>query len=277
MGRLIRSLPTRSGVIGVATCDKGLPAMMMALAAARDLPCILIPGGVTLLPENGEDAGRVQSIGARFSQGEMTLEQAAEAGCRACASPGGGCQFLGTPATCAGGGRGARHSPCRTRRSPHRAIPSGWIWRKRSARAALDMVERAVPSREILTSAAVRNAMVVHAAFGGSTNVILHLTAVAHAAGLPRPSVADWTEVNRSVPAPGGRPAQRSPQSSHGAGFPRRRRAGGYAAPAPHGSVGHQRPDCDRRSINRVLDWWEDSERRARLRQLLRSRWRGSQ
>ena len=41
--RLIRSLPTRSGVLGVATCDKGLPAMMMALAAMRDLPCVLVP------------------------------------------------------------------------------------------------------------------------------------------------------------------------------------------------------------------------------------------
>src|SRR3954464_1608633 len=45
-GRLIRSLPTRRGVLGVATCDKGLPAMMMALAAAHDLSCVLVPGGV---------------------------------------------------------------------------------------------------------------------------------------------------------------------------------------------------------------------------------------
>src|SRR3954471_17649111 len=64
--RLIRSLPTRSGVIGVATCDKGLPAMMMALAGVHDLPTVLIPGGVTLLADEGEDAGKVQSVGARF-------------------------------------------------------------------------------------------------------------------------------------------------------------------------------------------------------------------
>ena len=89
--RLIRSLPTRKGVLGVATCDKGLPAMMMALAAMRDLPCVLVPGGVTLPPEQGEDAGKVQSIGARFAHGELTLDQAAELGCRACGSPGGGC------------------------------------------------------------------------------------------------------------------------------------------------------------------------------------------
>src|SRR5450755_4054965 len=76
--RLIRSLPTRSGVIGVATCDKGLPAMMMALAAMHDLPCVLVPGGVTLLPDEGEDAGRIQTIGARFAHGQITIEQASE-------------------------------------------------------------------------------------------------------------------------------------------------------------------------------------------------------
>ena len=97
--RLIRSLPTRNAVMGVATCDKGLPAMMMALAGTPDLPCVLVPGGVTLMPEAGEDAGKVQSIGARFAHGMVSLQEAAEAGCRACASPGGGCQFLGTAAT----------------------------------------------------------------------------------------------------------------------------------------------------------------------------------
>src|SRR5690606_28819066 len=87
--RLIRSLPTRSGVIGVGTCDKGLPAMLMALAGSGDLPVIVVPGGVTLPPEDGEDAGKVQSIGVRFAHGEITLAEAAELGCRACASPGG--------------------------------------------------------------------------------------------------------------------------------------------------------------------------------------------
>src|SRR3712207_8722134 len=56
--RLIRSLPTRRGAIGVATCDKGLPAMMIALAAQHNLPCVLVPVGVTLPPTEGEDAGK---------------------------------------------------------------------------------------------------------------------------------------------------------------------------------------------------------------------------
>src|SRR6187455_551611 len=89
--RLIRSLPTRRGVMGVATCDKGLPAMMMSLASLRELPGVLVPGGVTLPAEDAEDAGTVQTLGARYAHGLVSLEDAAALACRACGSPGGGC------------------------------------------------------------------------------------------------------------------------------------------------------------------------------------------
>ncbi len=197
--RLIRSLPTRSGVLGVATCDKGLPAMMMALAASTDLPCVLVPGGVTLLPAEGDDAGRVQTIGVRFTHGELTLEEASELGCRACASPGGGCQFLGTAATSQVVGEALGLA------LGHSALaPSGHpIWldmARRSARALMDLEARGIRTRDILTDASLRNAMVTHAAFGGSTNLILHIPAIAHAAGLRRPTADDWTAINRQVP-----------------------------------------------------------------------------
>jgi len=180
--RLMRSLPTRAGVLGVATCDKGLPAMMMALASSQELPAVLIPGGVTLLPENGEDAGRIQTIGARFAQQQITLEYAAEVGCRACASPGGGCQFLGTAAT------SQVVAEALGLALPHTALaPSGQpVWldaAKRSASALLRLRELGIGVRNILTPAAFENAMVVHAAFGGSTNLLLHVPAIAHAAG----------------------------------------------------------------------------------------------
>ncbi|MEJ2255597.1 MAG: YjhG/YagF family D-xylonate dehydratase [Woeseiaceae bacterium] len=199
LGRLVRSLPTRRAVLGIATCDKGHPAMMMALAAARDLPCVLVPGGVTLPPTNGEDAGTVQTLGARYSHGLVSLEEAAELGCRACASPGGGCQFLGTAATSQVVGEALGLS------LPHTALaPSGEaIWHQsatRSAAALAGLVDKGITSSDILTDAAVRNAMTVHAAFGGSTNLLLHLPAVAYAAGLERPDVADWIDVNRRTP-----------------------------------------------------------------------------
>src|SRR5215204_1468068 len=197
--RLIRSLPTRRGVLGVATCDKGLPAMMMALAASRELPAVLVPGGVTLLPHDGEDAGRVQSIGVRFVHREITMQEAADAGCRACASPGGGCQFLGTAATSQVVGEALGMA------MGHSALaPSGhaiWIdMARRSARALMALETRGIRMRDILTAESVKNAMVTHAAFGGSTNLILHLAAIAHAAGLPRPTAEDWIDVNRRVP-----------------------------------------------------------------------------
>src|SRR5437660_2825332 len=182
--RLIRSLPTRSGVLGIATCDKGLPAMMMALAACHDLPCVLVPGGVTLPPSDGEDAGKVQTIGARFAHGAITLQEASELGCRACASPGGGCQFLGTAATSQVVGEALGLA------LPHSALaPSGQpVWTDiavRSARALCQLDERGVTMRDLLSPASIRNAMAVHAAFGGSTNLLLHVPAIAHAAGLP--------------------------------------------------------------------------------------------
>jgi putative YjhG/YagF family dehydratase len=197
--RLIRSLPTRRGVVGIATCDKGVPAMLMALAAMRDLPCVLVPGGVTLPPEQGEDAGAIQTIGARFAHGLLTLSEAAELGCRACGTPGGGCQFLGTAAT------SQVVAEALGLAVPHSALaPSGQpVWTElavRSARAVVTMDRKGLRTSDVLVSGSLRNAMVVHAAFGGSTNLLLHIPAIAYSAGLRRPTVEDWIEVNRRVP-----------------------------------------------------------------------------
>ena len=197
--RLIRSLPRRKGVLGVATCDKGLPAMLLALAGSKNLPGILVPGGVTLPPAQGEDAGKIQSIGARYSHGELSLKEASELGCRACATAGGGCQFLGTAATAQVVAEALGLSV------PHAALaPSGQpIWRdiaRRSARALVHLAESGLTSGSILSDASIRNAMTVHAAFGGSTNLLLHIPAIAFAAGLRRPTVEDWADVNRRTP-----------------------------------------------------------------------------
>jgi xylonate dehydratase len=271
LGRLIRSLPTRCGVIGVATCDKGLPAMMMALAGARELPCVLIPGGVTLMPEEGEDAGRVQTIGARFAHGAITLEQAAEVGCRACASPGGGCQFLGTAAT------SQVVAEALGMALPHSALaPSGHpIWldmARRSARAALAMAARGLRLRDVLTDAAVSNAMTVHAAFGGSTNLLIHLTAIARAAGLNRPGPATWTNVNRRVP----RLVDALPNGPRNHSTVEVFLAGGVPEVMLHlralGLLDTSVLTVTGEPLERVLEWWERSERRAALRRLLKER-----
>ena len=269
--RLIRSLPTRSAVIGVATCDKGLPAMMMALAGSGDLPCVLVPGGVTLLADDGEDAGRVQSIGARFAHSQITLEYAADMGCRACATPGGGCQFLGTAATSQVVGEALGMS------LGHSALaPSGHpIWldmAKRSARSALELHARGLRMRDILTTGALRNAMVTHAAFGGSTNLILHIAAIAHAAGLRRPTAADWAAINRQVP----RLVDALPNGPRNFATVQVFLAGGVPEVMLHlrraGLLDTSVLTVSGDSLGRVLDWWESSERRARLRAVLKER-----
>ncbi|MGI8671074.1 MAG: dihydroxy-acid dehydratase, partial [Luteitalea sp.] len=182
LGRLVRSLPTRAAVLGVATCDKGLPAMLMALAGAGDLPVAVVPGGVTLPAVDGEDAGTVQTIGARFAHGLITLEEAAALGCRACATPGGGCQFLGTAASAQVVAEALGLAV------PHSALaPSGQpIWLDAAARTVHGLLAQRVAgllARALVTDASIRNAMVTHAAFGGSTNLLLHIPAIAHAAG----------------------------------------------------------------------------------------------
>ena len=266
--RLIRSLPTRRGVLGVATCDKGLPAMMIALASMHDLPCVLVPGGVTLPPADGEDAGTVQSIGARFAHGELTLERASDLGCRACGSPGGGCQFLGTAATAQVVGEALGLSLA------HSALaPSGQpIWTDmavRSARALLALQARGIRTRDVVTDAAVRNAMAVHAAVGGSTNLLLHLTAVAHAAGVRRPAVDDWIAVNRRVP----RLVDVLPNGPRNHSTVRMFLAGGVPEVMLHlRRAGLLELDCltvSGEPLGRMLDWWEASERRRRLREHL--------
>ena len=267
--RLIRSLPQRRGMIGVATCDKGLPAMLIALAGMRELPSVLVPGGVTLPPTAGEDAGKVQTVGARFAHGEMTLEDAAEAGCRACGSPGGGCQFLGTAAT------SQVIAEALGMALTHTALaPSGqplWLESARAAaRAVVELDNRGLKSRDILTSASLHNAMLVHAAVGGSTNLLLHIPAIAHAAGLPRPTVADWNWVNRQVP----RLVDVLPNGPVGHPTVRFFLAGGVPEVMLHlrelGLLKLDALTATGHTLGENLAWWEQSERRRKVRQLLR-------
>lgn len=267
--RLMRSLPTGRGVLGVATCDKGLPAMMMALASAGSLPAVLVPGGVTLLPESGEDAGTVQTIGARFAQKQITLEYAAEVGCRACASPGGGCQFLGTAATSQVVAEALGLS------LPHTALaPSGQpIWldaATRSARALRRLEQMRIAAKDVLTDAALRNAMVLHAAFGGSTNLLIHLPAIAFSAGLKRPTVADWTAVNREIP----RLVDALPNGPQGFATIQVFLAGGVPEVMLHlraaGVLDTSVLTVSGETLDTCLDWWQESERRIDVRERLR-------
>ena len=263
--RLIRSLPRRRGVIGVGTCDKGLPAILIALAGAPNLPVIVVPGGVTLPPEHGEDAGRIQSVGSRLARGEITIDEVNDLGCRACATPGGGCQFLGTAAT------SQVVAEALGLTLPHAALaPSGEpVWRDmalRSGRAVVALEALGITGADVLTGAAVDNALVVHAAFGGSTNLLLHVPAIAHAAGLRRPTVDDWDRVNRQVP----RLVDVLPNGPRNHVTVRAFLAGGVPEVMLHlramGLLDLDVMTVTGRRLGENLDWWETSERRRRMR-----------
>ena len=266
--RLIRSLPTRRGVLGVATCDKGLPAMLMALAGVPELPSILVPGGVTLLAEEAEDTGKVQTLATRFARDEIPLDYAADMGCRACGSPGGGCQFMGTAAT------SQVVAEALGLALPHGALaPSGpAIWRdlaRRSAGALLALDQAGTMTGQILNEDSIHNALVAHAAFGGSTNLVLHVPAIAQAAGLRRPTVDDWARINRAVP----RLVDVLPNGPQHYATVQVFLAGGVPEVMLHlRALGLLRLDARTvtgRTLGENLAWWETSERRRRLREKL--------
>jgi putative YjhG/YagF family dehydratase len=232
---------------------------------------VLGPGGVTLPPQRGEDAGKIQTLGVRYAHGLISLQDAADLGCRACATPGGGCQFLGTAATAQVVGEALGLS------IPHSALaPSGQpIWlelARRSVRALVEQAERGLASRDIVTSGAIRNAMVVHAAFGGSTNLLLHLPAVAHAAGLPRPRVQDWIEVNQRTP----RLVSVLPNGPVDHPTVRVFLAGGVPEVMLHlrerGLLDTTVLTATGQTLGQVLDQWAGSERRRVLRRVLHER-----
>src|SRR6185437_10472704 len=183
--------------------------------------------------------------------------------------PGGGCQFLGTAATSQVVGEALGLS------LPHTALaPSGQpIWLDmgaRSARAMLRLLHLQWGTADVLTDASVRNAMVLHAAFGGSTNLLLHVPAIAQAAKLQRPTARDWTEVNRSIPRlvdvlPNGPQNFATVQVFLAGGVPEvmlQLKDRGLLDVSVKTVAGTTLDEC--------LNWWRESERRHALRQRLR-------
>jgi xylonate dehydratase len=159
----------------------------------------------------------------------------------------------------------------------HSALaPSGHpIWldmARRSARAMLNLEGRGMRMRDVLSDASIRNAMVVHAAFGGSTNLILHLPAIGHAAGLRRPSAEDWHHLNRQVP----RIVDALPNGPQGFPTVQVFLAGGVPEVMLHlrraGLLELGVLTASGQTLGAMLDWWEGSERRRALRCVLSER-----
>ena len=114
--------------------------------------------------------------------------------------------------------------------------------------------------------------MIVHAACGGSTNLLLHIPAIAHAAKLSRPTVEDWMEINWQVP----RLVDVLPNGPVGHPTVQLFLAGGVPEVMLHlralGLLNEDVLTASGEPLGRNLDWWEKSERRQRVRDLLMER-----
>ena len=104
--------------------------------------------------------------------------------------------------------------------SPTRLFPPvdslyGWNWPSDRRRHFTSCIEIKPAPQIFLTSKAFHNAMITHAACGGSSNLIIHLAAIAFHAGFKRPTVNDWDKINRMVPRLGGCTTQRSGRAFH--------------------------------------------------------------
>src|SRR5262245_33650953 len=143
---------------------------------------------------------------------------------------------------------------------------------RRSARAAAHLQERGITVKEVLTEAAFRNAMTVHAAFGGSTNLLLHIPAIAYHAGVRRPTVEDWIAINRRVPRlvdalPNGPMHHPTSYVFLAGGVPE--------VMLPLRPLGLLDEDCltvTGATLGQNLDWWEKCKERHKLRELLATR-----
>jgi dihydroxy-acid dehydratase len=176
--------------------DKSVPAQLMAIARC-DLPAIHVPGGTQLNAPDYVTSNKLWSMGAAFKRGELTgdeLELAQRGACPTC----GACQFMGSAAT------GQVLSEALGLALPGSAlVPEPLTKLLRYARAAgkqvLNLLADDLTPRRILTREAFENAIVIHAAIGGSTNALLHVPAIAQEAGV-EVTVDDFDRIHREVP-----------------------------------------------------------------------------
>jgi dihydroxy-acid dehydratase len=187
------------GLVLLGTCDKIIPAMLMA-AARLDLPALMVTGGPMA---DGQVQGEkvilsdVKEAIGRYKVGAITLEMFHEIERAACPGPG-ACSFLGTANTmaCVAEALGFTLPGCATlaAEAPERqeiCIESG--------KSILKLVDHGISTRQIITPESVENAVRVVAALGGSTNTALHIPAIAHEAGI-KLTLSDFDRLGRETP-----------------------------------------------------------------------------
>jgi dihydroxy-acid dehydratase len=184
------------GMVLISGNDKSVPAHLLAIARCN-LPAIHVPGGTQL---NGPDyvtSDQMWGLGAAYGRGELAredLERAQSIACPTC----GACQFMGSAST------GQVVAEALGLALPGSAlIPTPLTRHLRIARAAgkliLRLIENDLTPRKILTRHAFENAIMLHAAVGGSTNLLLHLPVIASEVGVEL-TIDDFDRIHRRVP-----------------------------------------------------------------------------
>lgn len=176
-------------LILIPNCDKVVPGMLMA-AARLNIPAIIVSGGPMLAGRlNGRDISVSQAFEAagKFAAGQMTREEMTELESKACPSCG-SCAGLFTANTmnCLSEALGMALPGNGT-------IPAAYsgaraILAKRAGKVLMDMLKKNILPRDILTRKAFENAITVDMGIGGSSNTVLHLTAIAHEVGIELPA-----------------------------------------------------------------------------------------
>ena len=184
------------GAVLISSCDKAIPAHLMAMARL-DLPSIFVPGGSMITGIEDLTLEQMGKYATMLERGQVTKQEYDFYSFNACASCG-ACQFMGTASTmqCMAEALGLA--------LPGSAlIPSSLTLLRKSAREAGErmamLIENDLRPSEILGEESFMNAMMVHAAIGGSTNALLHLPAIAHEAGLSIDGEL-FDEINRKIP-----------------------------------------------------------------------------
>jgi dihydroxy-acid dehydratase len=184
------------GMVLISGNDKSVPAHLVAIARC-DLPAIHLPGGTQLNAPNFITSDQMWSMGAAVERGEIPhedLELAQRGACPTC----GACQFMGSAST------GQVMAEALGLALPGSALtPAPLTKLLRYARATgkqiLRLIEEEITPKRILTREAFENAIVLHAAVGGSTNALLHLPAIAHEVGV-EVTIDDFDRIHRQVP-----------------------------------------------------------------------------
>jgi dihydroxy-acid dehydratase len=180
----------------VSGCDKSVPAHLIA-AARLKMPAIVMPGGVMQTGPSDTTLDKVGTYYSRFKRRKMTRKDYQFYREHSCPTAG-ACAFLGTANTM------QILAEAMGMALPGSAVlPAGYMLHSRMARltgsTALKLFDRKLAADKIITQAALENAIVVHAAIGGSTNALLHLPAIADELGL-KFSLEMVAETNNRVP-----------------------------------------------------------------------------